>query len=105
MVLHGTSQEGFDAEWRIVELLTVEGDLVNRCEIFDEADIDAALARFDELTSRSRDWKTRQAKSQNAFTRTSRPATGSAWRKHWPTTFAWMTVVRWWALASDAGES
>ena len=30
-------------------LLTVEGDLISRCEIFDEADLDAALARFDEL--------------------------------------------------------
>ena len=30
-------------------ILTVEGDLINRCEIFDEADLDAALARFDEL--------------------------------------------------------
>ena len=54
---HGTSQEGFDAEWRMIDLLTVEGDLINRCEIFDEADLDAALARFDELerpTPRSR---------------------------------------------------
>ncbi len=47
--LKGTSQEGFDAEWRMIELLTVEGDLINRCEIFDEADLDAALARFEEL--------------------------------------------------------
>ena len=46
---HGTSQEGFDAEWRVINLLTVEGDLINRCEMFDEADLDAALARFDEL--------------------------------------------------------
>ena len=30
--------------------LTVEGDLINRCELFDEADLDAALARFDELS-------------------------------------------------------
>ena len=30
-------------------LLTVEGDLINRCELFDETDLDAALARFDEL--------------------------------------------------------
>ncbi len=46
---HGISQEGFDAEWRMVNLFTVEGDLIRRCEIFDEADLDAALARFDEL--------------------------------------------------------
>ena len=46
---HGTSQEGFDAEWRGVNVATVEGDRINRGEIFDEADLDAALARFDEL--------------------------------------------------------
>ncbi|MGB5795687.1 MAG: hypothetical protein WBH51_07820 [Mycolicibacter algericus] len=50
----GTSQEGFDAEWRQIQLLTVEGDRINRCEIFDEADLDAALARFDELSAQTR---------------------------------------------------
>ncbi|MDQ1548298.1 MAG: hypothetical protein QOH69_3202, partial [Actinomycetota bacterium] len=49
LVSHGTSQGGFDAEWRMIQLLTVDGDLGNRCEIFDEADLDAALARFEEL--------------------------------------------------------
>src|SRR5271166_5931676 len=49
-VLNGTSQEGFEAEWRIVELMTVEGDLISRGEIFDEADIDAAIAQFDQLS-------------------------------------------------------
>ena len=44
-----TSQEGFAAEWRGVALLTVEGDRTNRSEIFDEADLDAAIARFEEL--------------------------------------------------------
>ena len=48
---HGTSQEGFDAEWREIHLLTFEGDLFSRSEIFDEADLDAALARFEELQS------------------------------------------------------
>ena len=46
---YGSSQEGFDAEWRMIDLFTVEGDLISRCEIFDEADLDAALARFEEL--------------------------------------------------------
>jgi hypothetical protein len=46
---NGTSQEGFDAEWRMIDVLTAEGDQINRCEIFDEADLDAALARFEEL--------------------------------------------------------
>jgi hypothetical protein len=48
---YGTSREGFDAEWRTSVLVTVEGELINRCELFDEADIDAALARFDELNA------------------------------------------------------
>ena len=52
--VNGTSQEGFDAEWRVIDLLTVDGDLINRCELFDEADIDAALARFDELSPPAR---------------------------------------------------
>ena len=46
---HGISHEGFDAEWRGVDLLTVEGDMVNRCEVFEEADLDAAIARFEQL--------------------------------------------------------
>ena len=46
---YGTSGEGFDAEWREVHLVTFEGDVINRLEFFEEADLDAALARFDEL--------------------------------------------------------
>ena len=33
----------------MIDLLTVEGDLLSRCEVFDEADLDAAFARFEEL--------------------------------------------------------
>ena len=49
-VASGTSPEGVDAEWPMILLLTVEGGRINRCEIFDAADLDAALARFDELS-------------------------------------------------------
>jgi hypothetical protein len=49
-VVEGTSQQGFDAEWRTVDLSMYEGDKISRCELFDEADLDAALARFDELS-------------------------------------------------------
>ncbi len=48
-VANETSQEGFHAEWRVVSVFTVEGDMVNRCEVFDEADLDAAIATFEEL--------------------------------------------------------
>jgi hypothetical protein len=50
---YGTSPEGFAAEWRVVDLVTVEGDRISRDEFFDEADLDAALARFDELERRT----------------------------------------------------
>ena len=49
-VVTGTSQDGFDAEWRLVELMTVEGGLINRAEFFDETDLDAALAKFEQLS-------------------------------------------------------
>ena len=49
-VTHGVSHEGFAAEWREVDVLMVEGNIVNHCELFDEADIDAALAKFKELS-------------------------------------------------------
>ncbi len=47
---HGTSQEGFDAEWRAIDILMVDGELITRCEVFDETDLDAALAKFDQLS-------------------------------------------------------
>jgi hypothetical protein len=50
LAAQGRSQEGFDAEWRLIEILTVDGDRISRCEIFDEADLDAAIARFDDLS-------------------------------------------------------
>ena len=49
-VAHGISQEGFDAEWRDVNVLAVEGDMLSRSELFDETDLDAAIARFDQLS-------------------------------------------------------
>ena len=49
-VAKATSQEGFDAEWRITSFFIVDGDLINRYEIFDEDDLEAALARFEELS-------------------------------------------------------
>jgi hypothetical protein len=48
-VVKGTSPEGLDAEWQMISILTVEGDLISHYEVFDEADLDAALARFEEL--------------------------------------------------------
>lgn len=46
---HGVSHAGFDAEWRGIDIMTVDGDLINLSEVFDEADLDTALVRFDEL--------------------------------------------------------
>ena len=39
----------FDAEWRMIDIYTVQGSLISRSEVFDETDLKAALARFDEL--------------------------------------------------------
>src|SRR6185437_14195787 len=50
----GASEDGFDAEWRDVTLIGFEGDLINRGEVFDEADLAAALAKFDQLSGQTR---------------------------------------------------
>jgi ketosteroid isomerase-like protein len=46
----GTSKEGFEAEWRTIDIITVDDDRINQSELFDEADLDKALARFEELS-------------------------------------------------------
>ena len=46
MWVPGTSKEGFDAEWRMTNVVVVDGDLLSRTEMFDETDLDAAVARF-----------------------------------------------------------
>ena len=50
-IARGVSHEGLDAEWHIALVITVDGTLVNRCEMFDAADLDVALSRFEELAS------------------------------------------------------
>ena len=52
-VARGTSQLGFEAEWRENSIFVLDGDRICRCELFDEADLDAALARFEKLHSRT----------------------------------------------------
>ena len=89
----GTSPEGFDAEWRAVDILTVDGDSITRCEVFDEEDLGAALARLRNCTRRRRGWRTRQAKWINGSGSTSQPATGTPWRRCWPMTFPQQIVV------------
>lgn len=64
---HGTSQEGFDAVWRETAVFTVDGDLVSRCEMYDAADLDAALARFEELQPRVRKLENAASRADDRF--------------------------------------
>ena len=50
-----------------VELIAVEGDLVRRCEVFGEADLNAALARFEELRSQKQRLENAAAKIYERF--------------------------------------
>ncbi|MDA2889605.1 BTAD domain-containing putative transcriptional regulator [Mycolicibacterium sp. BiH015] len=52
-VAKGASRDGLIAEWRVIDVVTLEGDLFSRCELFDDSDVSAALARFDELQKAS----------------------------------------------------
>src|SRR5262249_60268264 len=53
--------------WRGLALLTVEGDMVARCEVFDEADLDAALAKFDELSRPARQLESTASQTYERF--------------------------------------
>ena len=93
---HGTSQEGFDAEWRGINLLTVEGDLINRCEVFDEADLDAALARFDQLSRPAPRLENAASQVYERFWTLLRgPRLGRHGGDDWPTTFPATIAVGW----------
>ena len=75
---HGTSQEGFDAEWREIDIFMVEGELISRCELFDEADLDAALAKFDQLSRPAPRLENAASQAFERYLAHSQPATGSA---------------------------
>ncbi len=81
--IHGTSRKGLEAEWQHIALYTFEGDLANRCEIFDEADLDAALTRFEELHPQARRaWKTRRAEWMTLPGALRGPRLGTPWREN-----------------------
>ena len=75
--MKGTSPEGFDAEWQMIDIFTVEGDRLSRSEVFDEADLDAALARFDELHPPTRRLENAASRQMTASLHTSRPELGA----------------------------
>ena len=81
---HGTSHEGFVAEWRGVTLMTVDSEMVSRMEVFDE-EISTPRSRFDDWTADATA-QTRQAEYANDTWRASPPANGPPWRSYWPTT-------------------
>ena len=47
---HGPRKKASTPSGGQSNLRTVEGDLISRLEMFDESDLDTALARFDELS-------------------------------------------------------
>ena len=69
--------------------------MFNRSELFDEGDLDAAIARFDHSAGRRRDWKTRQAKWTSVSLRNSRPGTGMAWQTPGRRHLAMTITVEW----------
>ena len=50
----GPSQQDFDTEQQGIGVMMVKGDLINHFELFDDVDLDAALATFDELSRPTR---------------------------------------------------
>ena len=83
-VVHGTTAEGFVAEWREINVLKVAGDRVSRCEMFDEADLDIALARFDELSRPTTRLENTASRANARFVACVTGATGTQSLRFWP---------------------
>ena len=81
-VADGTTREGFNAEWRVISLVTAEGDTVNRCELFDEADIDAALTKFDQLNRPATRLENAASQAEERYLTHFMDRNWDAWRKH-----------------------
>ena len=64
---HGTSRDGFEAEYQEDRILTVDGDLITGFEMFDEEAVDAALARFDELSRATRQLENAASRVDDRF--------------------------------------
>ena len=90
---YGTSQEGFDAEWRMIQLLTVDGDMISRTELFDEADLDAALVRFDELSAPVSRLENAASRQNQLYRTYFAPGTGKRWRRYWQTALSPTTAA------------
>ena len=84
---HATSHEGFDAEWRGINLLDGRRRPGQPLLRYSTRQTSTPRSRGSSSSAgRRRGWKTRQAKWPSASWRTSRPATGTPWRRYWPTT-------------------
>ena len=90
----GSSPEGFDAEWRAVDVLTVDGDSIIRCEVFDEEDLGAAAARFEELHPQTRRLENAASPCGSTVLDPLRgPRLGTPWQSCWPMTSPQQIVV------------
>ena len=86
---HGTSQEGFDAEWREIELRDGRRRPGQPHASYSTRQTSTPRSPGSTSSSRRRGgWKTRQAEWTSASGRSSRPATGTPWRRYWPTTLS-----------------
>ena len=95
-VLKGTSPAGFNAEWRTINLLTVKGDLLSRCECFDEASIDSALARLEELHPPTPRLENAASRADHRFFACSGRVTGRpSPTKSWPKTVSSTIAAAW----------
>ena len=77
---HGTSQEGFDAEWRDDQHLRRSTATWSTAASYSTRQTSTPRSRGSKSSAgRHRGWKTRQAKCTSASWRASRPATGPPW--------------------------
>ena len=76
LLIEGTDTHGNELQWARAILFDADEP---RLEIYEEVDVGAALARFEELHPRERGWKMPHSACSSATCPTSPPATGMPW--------------------------
>ena len=76
-----------------IDVFTADGDRVSRCEVFDEADLDAALASFEELHPQTRRLENAASQVEQRFLTYFAARDWDAYAEILSDDFAWMIVV------------
>ena len=85
-VATGSTEQGFEGEWREITLSMIEGDRISAASFSTRPTSMQHSPDSTNWPARQHDWRTRRAEWRRAARRTSLQGTGTRWQQRWPTT-------------------